>query len=40
MYINKIADIDVEVLKQLIRESIVFLNETYPDQHQEDNIGI
>lgn len=40
VYINKIADIDVEVLKQLIRESIVFLNETYPDQHQEDNIGI
>lgn len=40
VYINKIADIDVEVLKQLVRESIVFLNETYPDQHQEDNIGI
>lgn len=38
VYINKIADIDVEVLKQLIRESIVFLNETYSDQ--EDNIGI
>ncbi|MBX4146183.1 DUF1801 domain-containing protein [Paenibacillus sp. FSL W7-1279] len=32
VYINKVADIDVEVLKQLIRESIAFLNKTYPAQ--------
>ncbi|GAB6927176.1 hypothetical protein JCM10914A_11590 [Paenibacillus sp. JCM 10914] len=31
VYINKIADIDVEVLKQLISESIIFLNKTYPE---------
>ncbi|GAA0328078.1 hypothetical protein GCM10008967_18200 [Bacillus carboniphilus] len=31
VYINKIADIDVEVLKKLITQSITFLKETYPD---------
>ncbi|MFC5649547.1 DUF1801 domain-containing protein [Paenibacillus solisilvae] len=30
VYINKIADIDVEVLKAMISQSIKFLNETYP----------
>ncbi len=30
VYINKIADIDVEVLKELINQSIKFLRETYP----------
>ncbi|MEF7442854.1 DUF1801 domain-containing protein [Paenibacillus lautus] len=32
VYINKVADIDIEVLKQLIRESIAFLKKSYPDQ--------
>ncbi|MDR4889724.1 DUF1801 domain-containing protein [Fredinandcohnia sp. QZ13] len=32
VYINKIADIDVEVLKQLITQSIKFLQETYPSE--------
>ncbi|MGV2686799.1 DUF1801 domain-containing protein, partial [Clostridium perfringens] len=32
VYINKVADIDMGVLKQLIRESIAFLNKTYPAQ--------
>ncbi|WP_243297095.1 DUF1801 domain-containing protein [Bacillus litorisediminis] len=32
VYINKIADIDVEVLKELIDQSITFLKETYPNQ--------
>jgi Domain of unknown function (DU1801) len=32
VYINKVADIDVEVLKALINQSIIFLNETYPNQ--------
>lgn len=32
VYINKVADIDTEVLRQLILESIAFLKETYPDQ--------
>ncbi|MGM0903828.1 MAG: DUF1801 domain-containing protein [Bacillota bacterium] len=32
VYINKIADIDVEVLKKLIKQSIKFLRETYPEQ--------
>jgi hypothetical protein len=31
VYINKVADIDVEVLKQLIQESVKFLQETYPN---------
>lgn len=31
VYVNKIADIDVEVLKKLIQQSIEFLRETYPD---------
>jgi len=32
VYINKIADIDVDVLKALIVQSVRFLKETYPDQ--------
>lgn len=32
VYINKVADIDTEVLRQLILESIAFLKQTYPDQ--------
>ncbi|WP_433753014.1 DUF1801 domain-containing protein [Paenibacillus amylolyticus] len=32
VYINKIADIQVDVLKALIVQSIRFLKETYPDQ--------
>jgi len=31
VYINKIADIDVEVLKKLIKQSIKFLKEAHPD---------
>jgi Domain of unknown function (DU1801) len=30
VYINKVADIDVEVLKELITQSVKFLNKTYP----------
>ncbi|WP_028777106.1 DUF1801 domain-containing protein [Shimazuella kribbensis] len=30
VYINKVADIDVDVLKALINQSIAFLQETYP----------
>ncbi|MGD6872848.1 DUF1801 domain-containing protein [Sutcliffiella horikoshii] len=32
VYINKVADIDVEVLKDLIRQSVTFLQEMYPSQ--------
>ncbi|MFE8699663.1 DUF1801 domain-containing protein [Cytobacillus sp. FJAT-54145] len=32
VYINKVADIDVEVLKALIKQSIKFLQETYPNE--------
>lgn len=32
VYINKVADIDVEVLKELIRQSVEFLKDTYPEQ--------
>ncbi|WP_413375596.1 DUF1801 domain-containing protein [Alkalihalobacillus sp. 1P02AB] len=32
VYINKIADIDVDVLKVLIKQSITFLRETYPEE--------
>lgn len=31
VYINKVADIDVDVLKALILQSMKFLKETYPD---------
>ncbi|WHZ58229.1 DUF1801 domain-containing protein [Metabacillus hrfriensis] len=32
VYINKVADINIEVLKKLIQESITFLQKTYPAQ--------
>lgn len=32
VYINKVTDIDIEVLKGLINQSVRFLKETYPDQ--------
>ncbi|MBS4208664.1 DUF1801 domain-containing protein [Bacillus sp. FJAT-50079] len=31
VYVNKVADIDVDVLKALIKQSIVFLRELYPE---------
>lgn len=31
VYINKVADIDVDVLKALINQSVRFLKETYPN---------
>ncbi|WP_042345331.1 DUF1801 domain-containing protein [Bacillus massiliigorillae] len=31
VYINKVADIDVDVLKELIQQSILFLEETYKE---------
>ncbi|MCR2803891.1 DUF1801 domain-containing protein [Paenibacillus soyae] len=31
VYINKVADIDVDVLGEMIAQSIAFLRETYPD---------
>ncbi|WP_173916736.1 DUF1801 domain-containing protein [Halobacillus sp. Marseille-Q1614] len=32
VYINKIEDINVDVLKELIRQSMIFLQESYPDR--------
>ncbi|WP_430786465.1 DUF1801 domain-containing protein [Virgibacillus flavescens] len=32
VYINKVEDIDVDVLMKLIKESVIFLQETYPDK--------
>ncbi|GIN72898.1 hypothetical protein J14TS2_33730 [Bacillus sp. J14TS2] len=32
VYINKVADIHVDVLKELIKQSVVFLQETYPNE--------
>ncbi|MCZ2260146.1 DUF1801 domain-containing protein [Sporosarcina sp. G11-34] len=32
VYINKVADIDVDILTALIKQSILFLNEMYPEQ--------
>lgn len=32
VYINKVADIDVEVLKELIRQSVAFLQDMYPSK--------
>jgi len=31
VYINKIADVDVDVMKAMIKQSIKFLRETYPE---------
>lgn len=31
VYINKVADINVDVLKALIKQSVTFLKETYPN---------
>lgn len=31
VYVNKVADIDVEVLNELINQSVKFLQETYPE---------
>ncbi|MGN7286668.1 DUF1801 domain-containing protein [Shouchella rhizosphaerae] len=31
VYINKVADIDIEVLKSLIKDTVQFLRATYPD---------
>ena len=33
VYINKLADVDVEVLKQLIEQSVSFIQETYPNNN-------
>ncbi|MFA1821751.1 DUF1801 domain-containing protein [Virgibacillus oceani] len=32
VYINKVADIDVDVLRKMIHQSIAFLREMYPQQ--------
>lgn len=32
VYVNKVADIDVEVLKEFITETVKFVNETYQDK--------
>ncbi len=32
VYINKVADIHVDVLKALIKQSVTFLKETYPNE--------
>lgn len=32
VYINKVADIDIEVLKELIAQSITFLRKMYPEK--------
>ncbi|MBR2568549.1 MAG: DUF1801 domain-containing protein [Paenibacillus sp.] len=32
VYVNKVDDIDIDVLKELIRQSILFLQAAYPDQ--------
>lgn len=34
VYINKIADIDVNILKELIIESVKYLRETYPENER------
>ena len=32
VYINKLADVDVEVMKAMIKQSIKFLRDTYPEE--------
>jgi hypothetical protein len=31
VYINKVNDVDIEVLQKLIKQSIIFLRKTYPE---------
>ncbi|RJS58929.1 DUF1801 domain-containing protein [Bacillus sp. PK3_68] len=38
VYINKLADINVDVLKVLIKQSVAFLKETYPGIGKEAEI--
>ncbi|WP_226037792.1 DUF1801 domain-containing protein [Aquibacillus saliphilus] len=33
VYINKVADIEVDILKALVNQSVKFLRETYPNQN-------
>ncbi|MGE7184853.1 DUF1801 domain-containing protein [Peribacillus sp. NPDC006672] len=35
VYINKVADIEINVLKELINRSFKFLRETYPDNDEK-----
>ncbi|MDD4745602.1 MAG: DUF1801 domain-containing protein [Eubacteriales bacterium] len=35
VYVNKLADIRLDVLKDLIRRSVAFIRETYPDPQQD-----
>ncbi|WP_182201448.1 DUF1801 domain-containing protein [Paraliobacillus salinarum] len=34
VYINKLADIDVDILKKLIKQSVTFLQKTYPESSE------
>ncbi|WP_153723092.1 DUF1801 domain-containing protein [Sporosarcina cascadiensis] len=34
VYINKVEDIDVDVMKELIGQSVIFLEELYPNEKQ------
>lgn len=38
VYINKVADIDVDVLKVLINQSVRYLKETYPNKIFEQDV--
>lgn len=35
VYINKVADINVEVLKELITQSVTFLQKLYPNPREK-----
>lgn len=39
VYINKVADIDVDVLKALISQSVQFLKKTYPNGDMKETEG-
>lgn len=36
VYINKVADIDITILKELITQSVKFLQKTYPNSKSND----
>jgi hypothetical protein len=36
VYINKVDDIDIEVLKQMIKQSVAFLTERYPKRESTE----
>lgn len=33
VYINKLEDVDIDILRRMIKRAIIFTNEFYPQEH-------